>query len=513
MLVEPESRFDVSSRLRAILRVDPTAPAIHSDGVWDSWGDLDEERAELSHRLSGIPVRAPIALIARNRPETVGALIALLAEHRSVHLLSELQQTEALRAEIADLRPAAVVGAAVDLARDGVAGAAESVGAVVVEARRGESAGASRDNDAEAVDESRDMESDVLVAVSLKTSGSTGRPRRVELSYGQLSTAIAAVDGHHAASRSEEHMPQLKRGTTIQMLSLGHISSILSICTTVAGGRNLALIDRFEPFAWASAVRDHAVVTTGLPPAAVEMVLVADIPTEWLETLRAVRVGSAPISMDTATRFENTYDVSVLRAYGATELQTIASWTLKDYLALKHEKQGAVGRALPGVGIRIVDPKTGVPMPYGETGVLEVRTKQSSAATEQPDSWLRTNDLGHCDADRFLWIDGRNDNAINRGGFKIDPSEVASVLRSAAGVREAVVFAAPDARLGEVPVAAVTRRDTGATPTQDDLRAWVRARLEPYKVPVQFAILDEMPMTAAMKPDRQQILNLLGYDT
>jgi len=138
--------------------------------------------------------------------------------------------------------------------------------------------------------------------------------------------------------------------------------------------------------------------------------------------------------------------------------------------------------------------------------VLEVRTAQSAGGGAQ--DWVRTSDLARTDADGFLWIDGRVDGAINRGGFKIDPEEVARTLREHPGVRDAAVVAAPDPRLGQVPVAAV-EPEPGAEPTAAELRDWVRSHLEPYKVPTAVVLVGELPRNAALKPDRQAILALL----
>jgi len=316
------------------------------------------------------------------------------------------------------------------------------------------------------------------------------------------------VQSHHGQDGAAQ--VRLRRGVTIQMLALAHTSAVQSICTTVAAGRQLALLERFEPVAWARLVRDHQVVTTGIPPAAIRMVLDSDVPVEWLSSLKAVRAGSAPLDPAVAEEFTQRYGVPVLQAYGATEFQGLASWTLKDYRAFHETKKGAVGRVHPGVEIRVVDVDTQAVLPTGASGVLEVRTAQATHGSSS--DWIRTSDLARFDDDGFLWILGRADGAINRGGFKIDPNEVAATLAGHPAIGEAAVVALPDRRLGQVPVAAVELAQDGSDPGEAALKSWVRERLEPYKVPVRIRVLAALPRTAALKPDKQAITRLMDEE-
>jgi long-chain acyl-CoA synthetase len=112
---------------------------------------------------------------------------------------------------------------------------------------------------------------------------------------------------------------------------------------------------------------------------------------------------------------------------------------------------------------------------------------------------VRTSDRAQIDADRFLWIKGRADNAIIRGGFKVHPDEVVGVLQSHPAVLEASVVGLPDRRLGEVPVAALILKAGAARPDDADLAQWVRARLMTYCVPTAFKVVGELPRTPSLK--------------
>ena len=112
-------------------------------------------------------------------------------------------------------------------------------------------------------------------------------------------------------------------------------------------------------------------------------------------------------------------------------------------------KRNSVGRALPDTELRIVDPDTGAELPSGEHGLLEAKITSIS------DDWIRTTDIASIDEDGFVTLHGRADGAINRGGFKILPETVRRVLISHPAVRDACVVGVPDARLGQVPFAAI----------------------------------------------------------
>ncbi|HEX7428706.1 MAG TPA: fatty acid--CoA ligase family protein, partial [Mycobacterium sp.] len=155
--------------------------------------------------------------------------------------------------------------------------------------------------------------------------------------------------------------------------------------------------------------------------------------------------------------------------------------------------RNSVGRALPDTQLRIVDPDTGAELPVGEQGLLEARIASIS------DDWTRTTDIASIDDDGFVTLHGRADGAINRGGFKILPETVRRVLVSHPAIRDACVVGVPDARLGQVPFAAVQATPGTARPSDDELKDLVRRELPVYNVPVAFAWVDELPRNPALK--------------
>ena len=203
----------------------------------------------------------------------------------------------------------------------------------------------------------------------------------------------------------------------------------------------------------------------------------------------------APLDPEIGRLFEERYGVPVLAVYGATEFAGgVAGWTLKDWRRFGDEKPGSVGRPNVGVEVRVVDSESGAKLPRGQEGLLEVRAPQLS----QP-GWLRTTDLARMDDDDFIWIVGRADDVIMRGGFKVATNTVRDVLASHPGVHDACVIGIPDRRLGQVPVAAVELRPDTDSVDPIELTNLVREQLAPYHVPVDLRIVDELPRTPSMK--------------
>lgn len=235
------------------------------------------------------------------------------------------------------------------------------------------------------------------------------------------------------------------------------------------------------------------------------MILDADIPREDLSSLRVLTTGAAPLDPAIITEFLQRYGIPVLQAYGATEFSgAVAGWTLDSFTQHSHRKAASVGQFHPGVTGRIVDPDTGEVLATGEEGILEMKAAQFGNGG----AWLRTTDRALLDEDGFLYIKGRSDSAIIRGGFKVHPDEVAAVLKEHPAVRDAVVVGIKHDRLGEVPVAAVTLKSGVVAPTIRELTDFAKEKLLPYQVPSALLIVDDVPRTSSMKPALDQVREL-----
>jgi acyl-CoA synthetase (AMP-forming)/AMP-acid ligase II len=244
------------------------------------------------------------------------------------------------------------------------------------------------------------------------------------------------------------------------------------------------------------------------------MLLDADVAREDLASLTAMISGTAPLAPELVDAFLDKYGIPILGNYGATEFAgAIAGWTLDDFRAHWTDKRGAVGRVHRNVTARVVDPATGAELPLGSEGLLELKGDQLGPDYRlHGERWLRTTDRAVLDGDGFLFIRGRADSAIVRGGFKVHPEDVAKVLGEHPAVREAAVVGVPDPRLGQVPAAAVIVRDGQPAPAPEALRAWLRERLLPYQVPVHIRYVDDFPRTPSMKPSAPGLQALFAAD-
>ncbi|MEW2397178.1 class I adenylate-forming enzyme family protein [Streptomyces sp. NPDC046862] len=487
----------LSDWLRRVMDLDPTATALtfaESSFPWSYFGDATRD---LDRLLRSHTTAHRIGLVLRNRPGQLAALLATIATGRQVITLSPHVGESGLGDDIRSLRPDVVIADEEDWNRDAVRCAAEDVGAVplLVTPESG-----LRPCPASWAPAPAGLPMDD-VAVVMMTSGTTGKPKRVCLAYPQLTAAFEAA----GTELDDNTGPRLRRGSSILWSSLAHISGLYFAIAHAVDGRCVALMERFHVEEWAELVRRLRPRQLRLPPTAIRMVLSADLPVDTFSGVRAIGSGTAPLPPELAEEFESRYGVPVLTTYGATEFAgAIAGWSVADHRRWAGVKRGSVGRAHRGIDLRIVDRATQEVKAPGSIGLLEVRGPQLPSTDG---SWLRTNDLASLDEDGFLFIHGRADDAINRGGFKIPPSVIEDALHQHPAVSDATAVGLPDERLGEVPVAAVTL--CGQASTQD-LLDHLAERLTRYQMPVDLRILDQLPRTPSLKVDRPRLQELFA---
>jgi acyl-coenzyme A synthetase/AMP-(fatty) acid ligase len=343
---------------------------------------------------------------------------------------------------------------------------------------------------------------DEAVAIEMLTSGTTGPPKRIPLTRGQLEASLASALQHNDRADARTK-PPLSGTVGLVTLPIVHIGGLWSLLQSLVAARPFAMLDRFTVPGWHAVVKEHRPAVAGLPPAAMRSVLDSDIPREDLESIRAINAGTTAVDPELVDAFYERYGIPILVVYGATEFSgAVAGWTVKDFHARWNDKKGSVGRAFPGVRLQIVDDE-GAVLGADEPGRLQVATPQAGDG-----GWITTSDLAHLDADGFLYIDGRADDVIMRGGFKVAPETVIRALRAHPAVADAAVAPVPDDRLGQIPVAAVELR-AHAESDGETLRAHCRTMLTPYEVPVRIFVVDELPRGAALKVDRRRLLAML----
>lgn len=476
------------------MTIDPDAVEIDFAGQEITWRQIADTVAGIEQALATMPLapEARIGVMLRNRPAHIAAIIAVVATDRCLVTLNPMMPDAKLAEDIALLALPAVIGDVEDIARAGVADALRTAGAAVI----------AIDGVSGTVDVRRAapapgvaLSSAPGVAIEMLTSGTTGTPKRVPLTRAAFDASFASF-ARYERNRDHADAPRLRSGIVMVVSPLTHIGGIYGCIGALLAGRRIALLERFRVTEWVDAVRRHRPKIAPAVPSALRMILDADVPRDDLASLSALMCGTAPLDPAVVDMFLARYDLPVLANYGATEFAgAVAGWNLDDFRRCWRAKYGSVGRVHADIGARIVDPDSGAERVPGEEGLLEIRGDQLANGG----AWLRTTDRAVMDHDRFLWIRGRADNAIVRGGFKIHPDDVVQALHQHPAVREAAVVGIPDERLGAVPAAAIILR-SGVTATEHELVSHLRARLLPYQVPTRFLFVDDLPRTPSMKP-------------
>ena len=342
---------------------------------------------------------------------------------------------------------------------------------------------------------------DLDAAVVIASSGTTGKPKRIPIGASNLSAAYNNIPAGVISTGKSK----VKTKPALITQPLVHIGGLFWVVNSLLEARPISLLEKFDVQKWATAVEQYQIRVCSLVPAMINMVLESDLASEKLTSLICIRSGTAPLPAETQATFEQRFSVPILPTYGATEFSgAVCGWTMPLKKQFGDSKVGSVGKAYDGVDLRIVDRSSGEPLPIGETGILQVRSSQMM----EGDSWVATTDLADIDADDFIWLRGRADSAINRGGFKIIPTEVAGILEKNELVKEAVVVGIDDARLGQVPVAAVELIDNTAAISEESLRAWAKENMTSYFVPVRIAVVDQLPRTPSMKVSQAEVKRL-----
>lgn len=459
---------------------------ISYEGRWYSGDDVTTYADAVASVLknAGVADDAPVGLVVRNRLPHAAAIIGFMAAGRTVSMIYSFQSAEAIGRDIEKLNLSAIVADEQDWT-DEVIAAAKRAGSAGVALSMREPIVAPVAGLEHRDDSRRHAQPETGVALQILTSGTTGPPKRQSIKTRVLERTVFSVTSGEAAP--PDAPPEFS------YWQFGGIG----VCQLIAGaynGRRIVILERFSVDNWVNAVKTHGIKRSGVQPAVIRMLLDADVPKEDLASLDFLISASGPLDPETRDEFEAHYGIPVKLAYGATEFAgSLCAWTPDMDAEFGASKRDSVGRALPDTALRIVDADTGAELPVGEHGLLEAKIHAIS------EDWIRTTDIASIDDDGFVTLHGRADGAINRGGFKILPETVRAVLISHPAVRDACVVGVPDARLGQVPFAAIELARGEPVPGDDELEELVRQSLPVYNVPVAFTVVDELPRNPALK--------------
>ncbi len=346
-------------------------------------------------------------------------------------------------------------------------------------------------------------------AVLLFTSGTTGTPKIAVLRHRHLfSYVMSTVEFGHAGP--EEAI----------MVSVPnyHIAGISSVLGSIFGGRRIVQLPSFTPESWvATAARERVTHAMVVPTMLGRILDVLEATGETLPALRHLSYGGGRMPVEVVERAVRMLPhVDFVNAYGLTE--TSSTVTIlgpddhRDAMASEdpavRRRLGSVGRPVPSIELEI-RAADGTVVPAGEIGEVYVRGEQvsgeyTSHSVVDADGWYATRDQGHQDRDGFLYLRGRADDVIVRGGENISPEEVEDVLTAHPRVRAAAVVGVPDVEWGE-RVEAVVVIDGELDDLESELVARVRAELRSTRVPVAFHVRDELPFNETGKLLRRAV--------
>jgi long-chain acyl-CoA synthetase len=493
----------MTEKLRAIMALDPERTEIDFEGTDYSWAQLAATVRDIEAALEALnlPVDCRVGIMLRNRPGHIAAVIAVLSGDRCLVSLNPVLPDEKLFADVEGLNLPVIIADATDLARPGLAAALDRAGSAVIEIDP-------HLNGAKLVCETVKAAITLSpgVAIEMLTSGTTGTPKRVPLSRDAFDSSFRGFTKYERG-RSFDDPPKLNSGCSMVVNPLTHIGGIYGCIGALAAGRKIALLERFTVEAWVNAVRRNRPAVAPAVPSAIRMLLEADIEKEALSSLRALISGTAPLPAELVDAFYEKYGIPICGNYGATEMAgAVAGWTIDDFRTHWREKRGAVGRVQSNIEARVVDADSGEVLPNGTEGLLELKGAQLDNGMK----WLRTTDRAVLDDDRFLWIKGRADNAIIRGGFKIHPDDVIKAINEHPSVLESAVVGIADARLGEVPAAAIILKKGVVDLTTDAMKSFLREKLIAYQIPVLYRFVKDFPRTSSMKPSALELKSLFN---
>jgi acyl-CoA synthetase (AMP-forming)/AMP-acid ligase II len=353
------------------------------------------------------------------------------------------------------------------------------------------------------------------VNILMYTSGTTGRPKGVMLTYGDF---VAYVCGN------TELADGTPRGAVLLCVPLYHIAGVTTMMTSFFTGRTLVILRQFDPAEWLATVQRERITHAFLVPTMLKRLLDhPDFSRYDCSSLEVLAYGAAPMPLPVIRRAIEMFPSTVgfVNAFGQTETTATVTMLLPEDHRLegtppeiepKMRRLSSIGRPLPDVAIKIVDAE-GAEVPRGKIGEIAVRTPRmmkgycsQGDATAQTivSGWLHTRDMGWMDEDGYLYLAGRKDDLIIRGGENISPAEVEAALHTHPEIEEAAVIGVPDVDWGE-RVMAILVRKPGSMLSADEVIAWCHQRLASFKKPEVVHFVSELPRNPLGKVLRKDL--------
>ncbi len=350
-------------------------------------------------------------------------------------------------------------------------------------------------------------------ALMVYTSGTTGKPKGVVTTHGNIRASVDTLASAWAWRPTDR---------SLHVLPLHHIHGIINaLCCALWSGAAVEFLNPFDPeAAWERLASGEITFFTAVPTIYGRLIAAWDAAppatrTRWSAGARQLRLmlsGSAALPVGTLARWEELTGHRLLERYGMTEIGMAIANPLEG-----ERRAGTVGQPLPDMLVRLVDER-GHPVTPGTPGQIEVRGPQlfreywdrpEETTRSFRDGWFMTGDVAALENGYYRILGRQSVDIIKSAGYKISALEIEETLREHPAVADCAVVGLPDPDLGERIAAAIVPSDpTGAEP--EALRAWLKERLAPYKVPRVIERVTELPRNTMGKVTKTDVRNLFS---
>jgi len=336
----------------------------------------------------------------------------------------------------------------------------------------------------------------------LYTSGTTGVPKGVMLTHGNLAHNARILAGIRGTIEPDT--------VVVGALPLYHVYGITSVMNvSIYLGLTVELLTHFEPEAVVAVIeREGRTIFFGVPTMLNRLIQVVEGRSPIKASLKFCISGGASLPVEFITRFEGLFATTIHEGYGLTECPVCVENPYD-----KPTKPGSIGLPIPEFSATIVD-DNGAELPLGGVGELLIKGPavmkgylNRPEATEETlrDGWLYTGDIARMDDERYIYIVDRKKDLVIRGGYNVYPREIEEVIYQIPEVSEAAVYGVPHPDLGEEVVAVVVLKE-GARIEPDEIKAFVKERVAPYKYPRHITIAPEpLPKSGSGKILKKEI--------
>jgi acyl-CoA synthetase (AMP-forming)/AMP-acid ligase II len=365
-------------------------------------------------------------------------------------------------------------------------------------------------------DDAREYDPGEGVAIQLFTSGTTAAPKAAILRHANLIGYILGTVEFAGADEAD---------AALTVVPPYHIAGISALLSSIYALRKIVMLPSFSPEGWLALVESEAITNAFVVPTMLARIVDAldNGVAANTETLRAIAYGGGKMPLEVIHKaLERFPAAGFTNAYGLTETSsTVALLGPEDHRAALasddpkiRARLTSLGKPIPTVEIEIRG-EDGEVLPTGEPGEIYVRGDQVSGEYKEKsaldaEGWFPTRDAGFMDEDGYLFLSGRADDVIVRGGENMSPGEIEDVLLTHPSIADACACAIPSVEWGETVGVAVVTREGHAAPAEGELKDLVRARLRSSRVPEKVAFVAELPYNEMGKLLRRKVKDVLA---